>query len=250
MTYISNKDFFLEVSKGNISKHSRVNKSGINLDIDTATDPEDIISQGGTFTPPTTARIHNIASTDVNDASAGTGARTITIQGLDGSYNYASETVILNGTSNVATVNSYVIIDYMAVLTFGSTGNNIGVITATAQTDATVTTEMPIGYNQNQMAVFQIRNGYKAYLNSYYSSMNQSTASSTAVVHLMTKTDTGAWLVRRVMFLNNAGNNSISQKIKPPLELQAKTLIKLRIFEVSNNNTMVSGGFDLTLVQD
>lgn len=37
MTYISNKDFFLEVSKGNISKHSRVNKSGINLDIDTAT---------------------------------------------------------------------------------------------------------------------------------------------------------------------------------------------------------------------
>lgn len=250
MSLFKQSDFFLEVSKGNVPKHSRVNKSGINLDIDAATDPEDIISEGGTFTAPTTARIHNIASTDANDTSAGTGARTITIQGLDGSYNYATETVILNGTSNVATVNSYIIIDYMAVLTFGSLLTNQGIITATAQTDATVTTEIPIGYNQNQMAVFQIRNGYKGYLNSYHASMNQSTASSTAVIHLMTKTDTGPWLVRRVMFLNNAGNNSISQEIKPPLQLLAKTLIKLRIFEVSNNNTMVSGGFDITLVQD
>lgn len=250
MAYLNQKDFYIEVSKGNIAKHSRVNKHGLNPNIDTGTAPEDIIYQGGIWVPPTTARVHDVVSSSANDTSAGTGMRTLTIQGLDGSYNFASETVTLNGTTPVSTINSYVIIDYAAGLTNGSGGANAGTITLTAQTDATVTTTIPIGFGQNQFAIYQIRNGYKGYLNKVYASMNQNTAGSTCIVYLMTKTDTGGWLVRRTVHLNNAGNNSEALEIRPPLQLQGKQLVKLQVFSVSNNNTSVAGGFDLTLVQD
>lgn len=250
MTYISDKDFYLEVSKGNIAKHSRVNKMGHNPDVDTTTDPEDMWDVGGLWVPPTTARIHNIASSSANDASAGTGARTITIQGLDGSYNFATETVTLNGISNVATVNSYTIIDFMFVVTAGSTGTAEGVITATAQVDGTITAQINPGDNQTHMAVFQIRNGYKGYINSISAAMQQNTAGSSSMVYLMTKNFGEVWRVRRVMFLNNSGNSHQKVSIVPPLEIPAKCLIKLQIFEVTNSGTAVEGGFDLTLVQD
>ena len=40
-------------------------------------------------------------SDDANDDVAGTGARTLRIQGLDGSYNLAEETVDMDGTTTV-----------------------------------------------------------------------------------------------------------------------------------------------------
>lgn len=251
MTYIPNpKDTYLEISKGNIAKHSRVNKNGLNPSIDTGTAPEDIWYNGGIWVPPTTARLHNVVSSSVNDTAAGTGMRTVTIQGLDGSYNFTTETVTLNGTTPVATVNSYIIIDYAAGLTAGSGGTNAGTITLTAQTDATISTTIPAGFGQNQFAIYQIRAGHKGYLNQFYASMNQNTAGSTCIVYLMTKTNTGPWLVRRTIHLNNAGNNYEVLEIKPPLQLQEKQLVKLQVFSVSNNGTSVAGGFDLTLVQD
>lgn len=251
MTFIPNpKDFYIEVSKGKISKHSRVNKHGINSDVDTSTAPEDVWSNGGIWVPPTTARIHDVVSSSANDTSAGTGMRTLTIQGLDGSYNFASETITLNGTTPVSTINSYVIIDYAAGMTVGSGGVNAGTITITAQTDATVTTTIPIGFCQNQMAIFQIRDNHKGYVNSFYATMNQTIANSTCIVHLMTKTLTGPWLVRRTLHVNNTGNSAVKLDVIPPLELQEKQTIKIQVFSVSNSGTEVSGGFDLTLVQD
>lgn len=250
MAYLHESDFYLEVSKGNINKHSRVNKAGHNPDVDTTTDPEDMWDAGGLWVPPTTARIHNIVSANVNDTSAGTGARTITIQGLDGSYNFATETVSLNGIVPVATVNSYTIIDFMFVVTAGSLGTAQGVITATANTDLTITAQINVGDNQTHMAIFQIRNGYKGYLNRVSSAMQQNTAGSSCVMHLMTKNFGEVWRVRRIVYLNNSGNSHQTVPITPPLELPTKCLIKLQIFEVTNSGTSVEGSFDLTLIQD
>lgn len=250
MAYLTQRDFYLEVSRGNIAKASRVNKAGHNSDIDTTTDPEDIWDAGGIWVPPTTSRVHNIVSSSSLDTGAGTGARTVTIQGLDGSYNFATETVTLNGTTPVATVNSYTIIDFMFVVTAGSLETAQGVITATAQVDSTVTAQINVGDNQTHMAIFQIRDSHKGYLNRVSVAMQQNTAGSSCIVHVLTKNFGEVWRVRRVIFLNNSGNSSQNLEINPPIQIPGKCTIKLQAFEVTNSGTSIEGEFDLTLVQD
>jgi hypothetical protein len=57
---------------------SHVNKFGRNPAISTATTPEDIWDVGGLWVPPVAAVIHNIASTDVDDAGTLVSSGTIT----------------------------------------------------------------------------------------------------------------------------------------------------------------------------
>lgn len=68
--------FSLELARGNIEGHSVIEKFGENPDIDTASGFETIWDGGGVYVPPTTARLHDVASDDVNDvgtvASSGT----------------------------------------------------------------------------------------------------------------------------------------------------------------------------------
>lgn len=75
-------------------------------------------------------------STSTSDASAGTGAQTVTLNGLNTSFASVSETVTMNGTTAVNTVGTtYAFIENMVVATVGTTGGNVGTIeifTATA----------------------------------------------------------------------------------------------------------------------
>ena len=80
-------DFYTEVSKGLVPKHSLVHKFGHNLDIDTDSDPETIWSTGGLYVFPSSADTLKIISNDVDDNGTGTtGALTIKVQGLDANY--------------------------------------------------------------------------------------------------------------------------------------------------------------------
>lgn len=243
-------DFYLEISKGSIPNHSRVNKSGYNADVDTTTDPEDVWDGGGIWVQPTQARVHALVSTSPNDTEAGTGARTITLQGLDANYSFQSETIILNGTTPVNTVGSYIIIDFMFINTAGSGGTNAGIITATAATDTTITAQINVnGMNQTQMAIHQVRAGHKAYINHWDCGMFQQTASSSSEVWLMTKSFGGVWRTRRVALLNNSGNSHHTDQFLPPIELTEKTLIKIQAFSVTNSSTSIESTFDLTLIK-
>lgn len=69
------------------------------------------------------------ASNDANDTSAGTGARTISVTGVNTSFARFTETVTMNGTTsvNLATA-SVLFIDKITVLTAGSGLVNAGII--------------------------------------------------------------------------------------------------------------------------
>lgn len=250
MTYIKTTDFNLEIAKGNVTKHSLITKFGFNDDVDTGTLPEDLWGTTGVYVQPTVARIHDFTSTSVNDTSAGTGARTILIRGINSSYNAQSETITLNGTSNVPTVNSYFHIHLVQVLTAGSTGNNVGLITGTAQTDATLTINVLAGNNQSVSSIYMVPTGYKAYLMRLSSRMNNSVANTSATVQLLNKPFGGVYQLKTQAGLNNSGSSFVNVVFEAPFILQAKSITKLSCSSVSNSNTTIEGEYDLILVQD
>lgn len=92
--------------------------------------------QGSTqnkFYKPPSRGTFQISSTSINDTSAGTGARTIRISGLyeddNGNWIQTTENITLNGQSAVLTTRTnWIRINFMSVLTVGSTGSNQGAI--------------------------------------------------------------------------------------------------------------------------
>lgn len=237
-------DPYTLMAAGLFTGYSTVNKFGKNADIDIGT--EDVWAGGGTWVAPTTARVHNIVSSDANDTAAGTGARTVTIYGLDANYVLASETVTMNGVGAVATSGSYTIIHRMLVATAGSGGTNAGTITATAQTDATVTITIVIGKGQSQLGVYQVPASKTAYILNYYGSIYGGTSLD---LELFIKPFGGVFNLKHTLGLTVGGNSSQDYSFIVPMQVTEKSIIKLT-GTATANNTVVSGGFDLILIDN
>jgi len=126
------------------------------------------------------------ASTMTLVSTVNTDTATITINGLDASYNLLSENLVLNGTTNVTTVNSYFRINSIAV-SVGSATNPTGVVTLSgggnvyAQINTTTVSGSTTSIGVSQMAVYTVPNGYTFYGWRYgaYSSFNGNTANYT-----------------------------------------------------------------------
>ena len=122
---------------------------------------------------PGSALTMQLVSTAAGDTA------TITIVGLDANYNAITESLVLNGTTNVPTVNQYFRINNMFVSS-GSTTNPTGVVTLTnstvvyAQINTGVFNGTTSSLGQTQMAVFTVPAGYTFYGQRFgaYSSFN------------------------------------------------------------------------------
>jgi len=137
-------------------RYDNNNKFGYNNAVGTG--QEEIWNVGGIESYLSTAETMNIASDSSDDdgAPVGTGALTLTIYGLDNDWNEINETITLNGTSDVETTNSYLRVFRMVVNTAGTTGSNVGTITATASTAATVHAQINPTDNQTLKINFSI----------------------------------------------------------------------------------------------
>lgn len=149
----------LEISLEHVDGYKSIVIEGNNDDIDVGT--EDIWSEGGNLVYLTAAETMNIVSDDAADTSAGTGARTVKVTGLDSAYIEIEETVILNGVANVLTSNSYLRVFSIEVLTAGSGEENAGIIKATASTAGTVQCNVPIGESVSKNSQFTVPAGKK-----------------------------------------------------------------------------------------
>lgn len=217
---------------------------GRNTDIDTG--EEDIWDGGGTWVAPTQSRIHDLVSTSTNDTSVGTGARTVLIEGLDSVGQDLSEVVTLNGTSNVATTGSYLMINRMTVATAGSGGANVGDITATAQTDSTVTAQISAGNNRTMMAIYKLPDYTGAFLRECYGSLGVCTSGTIATVKLYVKGASGLFDLRQTFGVIMAGAGAYRHSFGEwPLVLDKGATLKLSA-EVNSDNTEVMAGLTIT----
>jgi hypothetical protein len=167
--------FELQVSRNQIMGHSPANIFGYGTTPATAglfrTVWENMSTTDYVF--PSAASTMTLVST-VNTDTA-----TITITGLDSSYNILTENLVLNGTTGVTTVNSYFRINSIAV-SVGSATNPTGVITLSvsstvyAQINTQVVNSVTTSVGISQMGVYTVPNGYTFYGSRYgaYSSFN------------------------------------------------------------------------------
>jgi hypothetical protein len=172
--------FELQVSRGQIQGHSRFCPFGFNDAVGGTA--ETIWTAGGTYTFPSTATALSVvsASTDDDGSPVGTGARTVTIDGLDANYLPVSETVTMNGTTAVSTTNSFLRVNSVYVATAGSAGGAVGKITVANSTPTTLATIVATLGNSEQ-CIYTVPAGHTAYISRYLLSSYNATADAATV---------------------------------------------------------------------
>jgi hypothetical protein len=233
-----------------------VNKFGRNNDIDGPL--EDVWDGGGEWAAPTVARVHNIVSTHGDDdAVGGAGARIVRIYGLtDWDTAEVSEDINMDGVVPVATSNSYVIIHRMQVVSDGAGGSfeNVGVITATAVTDATITAQINVGEGQTQMAIYGVPSTQKFILCAYYASMNKSGgATAGADIGLRWNGDPAVMadhgLRKHTIGVLSTGASHFAHRFTPPSTFTGPGFLHIDAI-TSTTDIDISAGFDGLLIDN
>jgi len=241
--------FGLQVSRGQIDGHSAVIVFGYNPDVDTS--EETVWPDGGTIPHPTVASVLKISSSSTDDASAGTGARTVYVEGVDGSYNIVSETVVLNGQTAVNTTNSYLYVNSFYVATAGSGGANAGNINAGT---GTVTSGVPAvlydiiatGYNNRTTGHYCVPAGYTGYMTEGSISAGQASGSTAVTAYLRQHGPDG---ILRVGAIATVNNNEASFQFDQPYKIPEKNCVGATAIGAAANNA-VSSYFNIILIKN
>jgi hypothetical protein len=262
------RDFLLEVAKGSIPGHMSVNKFGSSSFIQTT--PTDVWDRDEqTWLAPTAARVHQIESTSDADAYGdgdnpqGAGARSIRVFGLK-TWGTAEtfEDVHLDGIDDdsnpVNTAESYVIIHRMIVLTTGSVGpfSNVGIITATAAVDGTVTAQIALIKGQTQMAIFGVPSTQKFYMYNFAASIAHASPGPTidaAGVIILQSTDIvnnpTVFTFKHTASIQDNGLTSLDSVFPIPKVFEGPCIIKIAMVAVAENS-LCDASFDGVLVDN
>jgi len=151
--------FDLQVSRGQVDGHTAIQLFGYSTAVgSTALGPlwEGLTLSGGAYAYPSSAA----ALVLVSDSASDTSALSVRIDGLDANYAPLTETIAMNGTSNVTTTNSFLRINQM------STTNGLNVGNITAKISSTTYAKITASIGQTQMSSYSVPAGYTFYL--YY----------------------------------------------------------------------------------
>jgi len=230
--------FELQVSRGQIPYHAPANIFAYGTTPATAnlfrTVWENMATTDYVF--PTSASTMTLVSTVAGDTA------TITITGLDASYNILTENLVLNGTTGVTTVNSYFRINTISV-SVGSATNPTGVITLSvsstvyAQINTQVVNGVTTSVGTSQMGVYTVPNGYTFYGFRYgaYSSFNGNSTNYTTY-RALTNSSSG---VQRVI-VQTPYNTSYEVQRHFPFPYAAGTDLRFQIASSAATAAVVS----------
>ena len=236
--------FYLEVQQGKVPGYYMINKFGYNPSIGSGSF-ETIWETGNNYPWQSSAVTVDVVSDDTNDDVAGTGARTLRIQGLDGSYNFAEETVDMDGTTTVTTTQTFLRVFRMSVETAGSSGNNEGTITVTYTGGSDVAATISEGNGQTLMTLYTIPAGYTGYL----LSMNISSGKDQEMEFKFIQRDNGvanaAFQTKQFLDVRGGQTTVIFNAINVIPEKS-----DIYVSGKASSTSSSSASFDLLLVQD
>jgi hypothetical protein len=150
--------FPLAATLNRIGGHSRVAVYGHHPSPVTA--GADVWEGGGAYPFQAAATVLEILSASANDTAAGTGARTFLLQGLDANYNVISETLTMAGVTPVQTVNSYLRVNSLNIVSAGSGQVNAGDITLRVTGAGATQAIARAGYGYAKQAIYTVPAGF------------------------------------------------------------------------------------------
>lgn len=203
MSYITNREFLLEVRKGNVDGHSMVSIRGFDRNLTTTKlviHPEGgttNINQSSIDRQSGTPSVVKVASTSANDTNAGTGMRTCTLSGLDANGVAQSEVIVMNGTTEVTSSLTYSAVTGLLAKVWGSTTYNEGLIYVgtgvfTAGVPATPMFVMDIESNIGHTGYYVVPAGYTLFPIEFYAGIAGSTKYAT--IYLSTSENGTNWI--------------------------------------------------------
>lgn len=163
--YFMDSGLGIQLAKGTVANLTAGHRHGRNQSVGTT--EEDIWGGSSTLNFPTAAETIRIkAGGNAADAAAGAGARTITVVGLDGSFNVISEDITTNGTSaSTATTATFIRIHTAYVKTCGTYGAaNTGAITIENTTSTSVLAVIPAALGRSESSLYTVPAGYNMYM--------------------------------------------------------------------------------------
>lgn len=205
----------------------------------------------GTVLPtPTGAESWEVVSASANDASAGTGVRTVQIHYLDNSWLPQVTTVTLNGLTpvSVAALANCQAIQWMHSLTVGSGGVAAGNISLRIASAGATHERIAASENQSLSCRYTIPDGYYGIVNQWGAGM--ATAHSAQVLLRATSTRwtgtlaSGVFLFQDIKFLNSNSDEESGASLSYP----ARTQIKISAI-ASNVGADIAGSIHIALFQ-
>ena len=243
----SSYDWTINISAGAVDGTSYIEKFGMNIDVDS--DKETIWDGGGIYSYISTAETVAVTSTAGVDSAAGTGARTVEIQGLDADYNVVLETLTIGGAGGTT---EFIRIFRVKVVTAGTSGINEGTISVTSSDTSTVLAQIGIdgtgsnaaGRGQTFMALYTVPAGKTAYLTQW--TVGCGKQNTDAVATFLARPEGGAWNAKDIITVSAT---TYAKDYKIPLQFTEKTDIEVRAYSTTNNS-LVSSTFNLILIDN
>ena len=237
----------IQVSNGEIEGVGYIEKFGMNVDVDS--NKETIWDAGGIYQYLTTAETVAITSTSGADSTAGTGARTVEIQGLDADHNLVYETLTVGGGAGTQ---EFLRIFRAKVLTAGSSGVNEGTVSITSNSTSKVLAQIGIdgsgsnaaGRGQTFMSLYTVPAGKTAYLTQW--TVGAGKQNTDAVAFMMARTFDNGWNSKDIITVSAT---TYAKDYKIPLKFDEKTDIEVRAYSTTNNS-LVSSTFNLILIDN
>jgi hypothetical protein len=241
--------FELQVGRGQITFHSIIHVFGHNPDVDTA--EVTVWPTTGLLGHPASPTLMTVSSSSASDTSAGTGARSVFILGINGTGGYVSETVVLNGQTAVTTIHEYDAIERVTVVSVGSGGVNAGTIyvgtgTVTSGVPAVTYSAMGIGDNLALVGHWTCPAGYTGYLT--YGSITCGTANTNQYITARLK-QRGQDGIIRTAAITTIGNGTADYDFAYPVKILSGECITATA-KGSGSNNDVSSYFQIILIKN
>lgn len=250
-------DFGLEISKGNVCRHSHIHKFGQAKDIDIADGFVDVwdgvdgtLSTGkiSSYTFSTSADIDTISSSNATDD------QDVEVQGLDANWNLIVQTKALDGRNKVT-------LDTPLIRVFRMKNEGTTDIEGEmyCYVDGNITAGVPDtagdvraiinnGNNQTLMSIYTIPNGKTGYLYNWYASISEK-KDQISDVKLSFRKNGGVFQLKHSSVSLTAATSYIQHGYAIPEMIPGKTDIKMQ-GDSSKDNGAFSSGFDIILVDN
>jgi hypothetical protein len=244
--------FELQVARGQIQGHSAFCQFGINGAVGQTL--ETVWVGGGTYSFPTSATTTTISSSSADDTAAGTGARTVRVEGLDAAYALVSETASMNGQTGVTLTNQYLRVNRITVLTAGSGGTSggsiyVGTGTVTTGVPAVILNRTGSSSNESESAFYTVPDGYSAYITRWtMSSANAGPTADIATRFVLRVRPFGGVFGYKAAY-NLPGNGIYECEAAFPLPLPEKTDLEIMSL-TSADSAYVSTQLQIVLIKE